>query len=498
MQHNFMIPTQYSIYYRIQLLLLLFTLGLTTSLFSQIDLDSGLVAYYPFTGNANDSSGNNNHGTVVGAILTTDRFADSNSAYYFDGINDEITIPHDSTLQFLSQQSLAGWIYIDSPALPTITLVSKGSEIDNGSCRIWLFRQPDYTYIPSYGIERWPFPNTEITSNTKLSLRTWYHICCTSGDGIALKLYINGRLDTLLNTANVNIGNLENLFIGHISNSNNHHGKIDEVRIYNRILDECEVWELYRSWQASQAVLMSSDTICANESATIGIIYSDTSKTYHLEDTLTGNQIGIILNGNNDSIFLSTSALTSTTTLRIVETQKATGCQRIIDTTFTITVLPQPSKPSISLVGIDSLKCSIAGASYQWFFNDTLLVDITQTIFAAQYGKYRVIIMDNTCQSDTSAEYDYSEIGIRKTIINQDIVIYPNPNDGSFTIEIENTNGKQVHIKIYDVLGTLVFEKDIQGNQAINKVHVAKINKGIFFGRLQIGECIINRKISVQ
>jgi len=50
----------------------------------------GLVAYYPFNGNANDESGNANHGTVHGATLTEDRLGNANSGYYFDGTNDYI------------------------------------------------------------------------------------------------------------------------------------------------------------------------------------------------------------------------------------------------------------------------------------------------------------------------------------------------------------------------------------------------------------------------
>jgi hypothetical protein len=52
--------------------------------------DSCLVAYYPFNGNANDLSGNENDGTVHNATLTTDRFGNVSSAYYFDGIDDYI------------------------------------------------------------------------------------------------------------------------------------------------------------------------------------------------------------------------------------------------------------------------------------------------------------------------------------------------------------------------------------------------------------------------
>ena len=54
---------------------------------SAVDLQSGLVAYYPFNGNANDESGNGHHGTVMGATLTSDRFGRPNKAYHFNGLS---------------------------------------------------------------------------------------------------------------------------------------------------------------------------------------------------------------------------------------------------------------------------------------------------------------------------------------------------------------------------------------------------------------------------
>ena len=51
---------------------------------------SGLVGWWPFNGNANDESINGNNGVVNGPILTTDRFGNSNKAYSFDGVNDNI------------------------------------------------------------------------------------------------------------------------------------------------------------------------------------------------------------------------------------------------------------------------------------------------------------------------------------------------------------------------------------------------------------------------
>lgn len=52
------------------------------------DLSDGLVAHYPFDGNAHDVSVNGNHINVYGPVLTVDRTGNVDSAYSFDGIDD--------------------------------------------------------------------------------------------------------------------------------------------------------------------------------------------------------------------------------------------------------------------------------------------------------------------------------------------------------------------------------------------------------------------------
>ncbi|MFC1853526.1 hypothetical protein ACFL27_25325, partial [candidate division CSSED10-310 bacterium] len=73
------------------------------------DITTGLVAYYPFNGNADDESGTGNHGTVNGAVLATDRFDQPDSAYSFDGLNDYISIPHHATLN-VSNSTFSAWV----------------------------------------------------------------------------------------------------------------------------------------------------------------------------------------------------------------------------------------------------------------------------------------------------------------------------------------------------------------------------------------------------
>jgi len=70
---------------------------------------NGLVGYWPFNGNANDESGNLNHGTVNGATLTTDRNGVANKAYSFDGINDNILVNNSVSLNMPSI-TIAGWV----------------------------------------------------------------------------------------------------------------------------------------------------------------------------------------------------------------------------------------------------------------------------------------------------------------------------------------------------------------------------------------------------
>ena len=78
---------------------------------AQADLNDGLVAYYPFNGNADDASGNGNDGIVDGAILSEDRFGNPNSAYIFDGI--DAWIYTQSVDQALTEKTMSAWVKLN-------------------------------------------------------------------------------------------------------------------------------------------------------------------------------------------------------------------------------------------------------------------------------------------------------------------------------------------------------------------------------------------------
>jgi hypothetical protein len=74
---------------------------------AQVNLDSGLVAYYPFNGNANDESGNKNNGIVHGPTLAVDRLGIPNCAYFFAKSTDLISTS--TQLQCATTFSISVW-----------------------------------------------------------------------------------------------------------------------------------------------------------------------------------------------------------------------------------------------------------------------------------------------------------------------------------------------------------------------------------------------------
>ncbi|MGZ5254993.1 MAG: hypothetical protein ACXWV4_11635, partial [Flavitalea sp.] len=89
-----------------------------------MNLGQGLIAYFPFNGNANDISGNGNNGIPLNGVQpTTDRFGVANSAYYFDGINDYIRVPYASGMNPSNAISIA--LYFNSEQASVQTLIGK-------------------------------------------------------------------------------------------------------------------------------------------------------------------------------------------------------------------------------------------------------------------------------------------------------------------------------------------------------------------------------------
>jgi hypothetical protein len=91
------------------LFLVLFIYGATNAQNPSTNIDSALIACYPFNGNALDGTGNGNTGTVNGATLVNDRFGNPNSAYSFNGSSNNILVPGFNTKITTDEFSMSFW-----------------------------------------------------------------------------------------------------------------------------------------------------------------------------------------------------------------------------------------------------------------------------------------------------------------------------------------------------------------------------------------------------
>jgi len=75
-----------------------------------VSLQKSLVGWWKMDGNAKDSSSGNNHGTVIGATLTTDRKGEANSAYSFNGTTDHISVSSSAVLNPTGAVTVEFWV----------------------------------------------------------------------------------------------------------------------------------------------------------------------------------------------------------------------------------------------------------------------------------------------------------------------------------------------------------------------------------------------------
>lgn len=221
------------------------------------DLSDGLVAYYPFNGNANDESGNGNNGTIHGATPTPDRFGNPSSAYSFDGADDYIFVPDSDSLDLTTTGTLAAWVNIPNGAKDDLTaVVAKMIHSSGGGVSYELLNRlvghDEGVYQTIAGDAHDGSSNTSAYYFHDMSDGKWHHLAFT-WDGPEGKMYIDGQDAT--ESADSGTGAMVSsfdLYIGRYFYTPHNtwyswDGSIDEVRIYNRDLSADEVRGLINS-----------------------------------------------------------------------------------------------------------------------------------------------------------------------------------------------------------------------------------------------------------
>lgn len=238
-------------------LLLISCLVLLTTLTNAQIPTSGLVAWYPFNGNANDESGNNNNGTVNGATLINDRFGNANSAYNFNGVSDYINIVNNILPTTQTSLTISLWFNSSDTDAHFICDRSGASNLSKYS----IGTSPGYGYkVRSSGN---PNCNYHLFANNNFNPSIWNHIVVTKDmTAQTTSLYLNGILVGTDNHACYTnfssataIGRGNSFYAPYGDGYTN--GILDDIGIWNRVLTTTEIQQLYNISDVPKTCLIS-------------------------------------------------------------------------------------------------------------------------------------------------------------------------------------------------------------------------------------------------
>ena len=81
----------------------------------------------------------------------------------------------------------------------------------------------------------------------------------------------------------------------------------------------------------------------------------------------------------------------------------------------------------------------------------------------------------------------------------EDLAIYPNPNNGIFTVQFNSTSNNEVKIGVHDVRGRQIFDKTYQNNGLFNQsLNLNNVQSGVYFVTVQDGSRKTMKKIIVE
>lgn len=301
---------------------ILFAIVLITcfsDLTAQVNLNKGLVAYYPFNGSFNDASGNGNHGTGQnGVTFTADQWSNPNDAAFFDGIDDWInvgvpsfTFGHNFSIAFrfktnssVHQCILSRSTYWGAPVNLQYQ-IAFNHPIHNPK---GLYLGTNHTGTCAYGPSG-DFSDFGITQE-QIPTSQWNCVVITFNNG-AKSIYLNGtlRLQTSSSVGafptTVDSCTAGTLRIGTWwqSDPRYYSGILDELRFYNRTLNKQEIDSL------CNLITVPTDTVINKYAAVNGrdcdnSFEVDTAKGFAPGDTVLLIQMkGAIIDSSNSTSF---------------------------------------------------------------------------------------------------------------------------------------------------------------------------------------------------
>ena len=260
---------------------------LFTSMQLRAQVTNGLVGYWSFDDStAKDNSGHGHDGTIFGNPSSSAGI--KGSSFYFNGSAQDIQIPNSPELNFGTQKSMSIsiWIKIDSNDYDRTNVRTVIGKRIGGS------DNSDYIIFSNGGKIYWGTGDASDSGGAWLnihdpSLGAWHHFATTlrynaSTNDYYKKFYVDGKIvreeRAYIKSDSVN----EPLYIAYANEggiATYFYGNIDEVRIYNRELSDCDVQALYKFGNVLQGTASTSTGAALANSKISLIVYNPADTT---------------------------------------------------------------------------------------------------------------------------------------------------------------------------------------------------------------------------
>jgi hypothetical protein len=199
--------------------------------------DAGIIAWYPFSGNAMDISGHELHGQVSGARLVPDSLGRPLEAYHFDGVNDHITVTNDPILNVEDGITVSLFVRPEDIGDKERFIISHGSWHNRWKISITPERKVRWTIKNNTGQVK------DLDALTPLESGRQYHLACAYS-GNFMMVYLNGRLESFSSFSGALAPSPVDLEIGQMvpgDNMYNFSGILDEIKIFDAALSPMRI-----------------------------------------------------------------------------------------------------------------------------------------------------------------------------------------------------------------------------------------------------------------
>jgi PKD repeat protein len=193
-------------------------------------------------------------------------------------------------------------------------------------------------------------------------------------------------------------------------------------------------------------------------------------------------QVNGVNSGTNSPVF-SSSLLNNSDVVTCQLTSSAT-CATIAtagSNSITMTVNPLPPTPTITQAG--STLTSSAASGNQWYLNGVPLTGETgQTYTFLTNGNYTVIATVAGCPSDSAAVVSVTNVGIDNDVNPYGLSVYPNPNDGHFTLSFFAPEKSSYKVEITNAIGQKVFFENLEdfSGAYLKQLSVVEFGQGVY------------------